>query len=214
MSSHHISVCICTFKRPEMLRRLLEAVGQQRVETGLTFSIVVVDNDETRSAEAVAVDFARTTSIPVSYHCETRRNIAFARNLTIAHASGDFIAFIDDDEFPVRDWLSLLFKTCQGQKVAGVLGPVRPHFDQPPPAWILQGRFCERPEYPTGTVMSWKECRTGNVLFRKNILPSDAPPFSPQFGNGGEDVDFFMRMSALGHVFVWCNEAIAYETVP
>lgn len=215
MNGHHISVCICTFKRPEMLRRLLDAVAQQRVDAGLTFSVVVVDNDEERSAETVVAEFARTTAnIPVTYDCETRRNIAFARNLTIRRATGDFIAFIDDDEFPVPDWLSLLFKTCQERKVAGVLGPVRPHFEETPPEWIIRGRFCERPEHPTGTLMNSSECRTGNVLFRKSILPPNAPPFSEQFGTGGEDVDFFMRMSALGHVFVWCNEAVAYETVP
>src|SRR5688572_11922578 len=39
-------------------------------------------------------------------------------------------------------------------------------------------------------------------------------PFAVEFGTGGEDQDFFRRTMASGHVFAWCNEAIAYETVP
>ncbi len=62
--------------------------------------------------------------------------------------------------------------------------------------------------------MKWDESRTGNVLFRRSILEGAAEPFNAEFGSGGEDKDFFMRMTERGHVFVWCNEAIAYETVP
>jgi len=39
-------------------------------------------------------------------------------------------------------------------------------------------------------------------------------PFRPEFGTGGEDKDFFMRVAQHGCVFVWSNEAITYETVP
>jgi len=38
--------------------------------------------------------------------------------------------------------------------------------------------------------------------------------FKPEFGTGGEDKDFFMRMNDLGFAFIWCNEAVVLETVP
>src|SRR6185436_12373393 len=38
--------------------------------------------------------------------------------------------------------------------------------------------------------------------------------FSPEFGTGGSDVDFFRRMTLAGHRFIWCNEAIVHEIVP
>ena len=38
-------------------------------------------------------------------------------------------------------------------------------------------------------------------------------PFNPEFRQG-EDQDFFRRMIDHGHVFIWCNEAVAYEVVP
>ena len=39
-------------------------------------------------------------------------------------------------------------------------------------------------------------------------------PFDPRFDNGGEDIDFFRRMTSRGRIFVWCDEAVVYETVP
>jgi succinoglycan biosynthesis protein ExoM len=52
------------------------------------------------------------------------------------------------------------------------------------------------------------------VLFRRSLLDGKEVPFHEEFGTGGEDQDFFRRMGVKGHTFVWCNEAVAYETVP
>ena len=62
--------------------------------------------------------------------------------------------------------------------------------------------------------MKWEDSRTGNVLFRLSIVEGMAEPFDPRFDNGGEDTDFFKRMTSQGRIFVWCDEAIVYETVP
>ena len=104
---------------------------------------------------------------------------------------------------------------CETFEAAGVLGPVRPEYESPPPRWIVDGRFWERPEHPCGHKLIWKDCRTGNVLLRRDILKDLPEPFDPKFGSGGgEDVEFFMRMMGKGHRFVWCNEAAVHETVP
>jgi succinoglycan biosynthesis protein ExoM len=210
----HIDVCICTFRRREWLTRLLTELERQETEGRFTFSIVIGDNDAEESARPVAAEFAAKSRIPIVYCAEPRKNIALARNKTIAHARGNFIAFIDDDEFPTPTWLLTMLKACEQFEAAGILGPVRPHFDQAPPRWIIDGRFCERPEHPTGRIMPWDECRTGNVLFRKSILTEGEPAFDEHFPNGGEDKDFFMRKTQHGHVFRWCNEGAVYETVP
>jgi len=210
----HLTVCICTYKRAAMLTRLLETLEQQQTGGAFTFSIVVADNDAAQSAEPVVSTFARKSAVKTVYCSQPIQNIALTRNAALAAADGDYIAFIDDDEFPADNWLVNLVATCEKYGVAGVLGPVRPHFETPPPSWIIKGRFCERPVHPTGMVLQGSQCRTGNVLFRRDIIAGQATPFHLEFGTGGEDVDFFLRMIAAGHVFVWCEEAVAYETVP
>ena len=208
-----ISVCICTYKRPKLLRRLLEELRNQETDGLFTYSIVVADNDHLRSAEPAVSDFAAVSSIPVRYCVETQQNISLARNRAIENANGEFVAFIDDDEFPAKRWLLTLFRACNQYDVDGVLGPVKRHFDEEPPRWVVKGGFYERKTFPTGAVLNWTDGRTGNVLLNRRIFVAGEQPFGAEF-RGGEDQDFFRRMIEKGHVFIWCDEAVAYEVVP
>ena len=210
----HVSVCICTYKRLPLLTRLLAELAAQDTDDLFTYSVVVADNDRERSAERVVDEFAAAGSpIGVSYCVQPQQNIALTRNTAIEHAPGDFIAFIDDDEWPTRRWMLTLFTTCRDCDADGVLGPVKPHFDEPPPRWVISGKFYDRPTYPTGFVIDWRKGRTGNVLLKRHIFEGQDQPFRPEFLTG-EDQDFFRRMIGRGFVFVWCNEALAYEAVP
>jgi glycosyltransferase involved in cell wall biosynthesis len=174
---------------------------------------VIADNDHAQSAKEVVSAFAEASTIPITYSVEPRQNIALTRNKAVENATGNFLAFIDDDEFPAKRWLLTLFTACEKYQVDGVLGPVKRYFDEEPPDWVLKGNFYERPTYPTGFVIDWTKGRTNNVILRKTLIPAGAQPFRPEFRTG-EDQDFFRRMIAAGHVFVWCNEAVAYEVVP
>jgi len=209
----HISVCICTFKRAELLTRLLEKLERQLTQGLFTYSIVVCDNDASGSAESVVLGHAAKSTVPVRYCREARQNIALARNKAVANAVGDYVAFIDDDEFPAQDWLLTLFCAINKYSVDGVLGPVKPYFESNTPRWVVKGKFYERPTYPTGFVIDWTKGRTGNVLLKIELRDEGESLFRPEF-RAGSDQDAFRRLIGKGHVFIWCNEAVAYEVVP
>jgi hypothetical protein len=213
----HISVCVCTYKRPDFLLRELKALSAQHTDGLFTYSIVVADNDRLQSGAAVVEEFNKSASVshPVSirYCVEPRQNIALARNKAVENAEGDFIAFLDDDEFPAEDWLLNLFRACEQHQVDGVLGGVRRQFDEIPPEWVAKGDFYKRPLRPTGLPVRWTSGRTGNVLLRKTAFPPGEPPFRPEFRHG-EDQDFFRRAIDKGCRFIWCGEAITDEVIP
>ena len=210
----HITVCICTFKRPVLLKGLLQKLVDLRTEGFFTYSVVVADNDAECSAKDVVAEFSGSAPFPVTYCVEPQQNIALVRNWALQYATGDWIAFIDDDEFPSRDWLYNLLQTQAQYQADGVLGPVKPLFQTEPPRWVMRGRFFERPTYETGRQLSSGETRTGNVLLRRSMVSDGDIPFNPEFGTGGEDVDFFGRMMKKRYRFVWCNEAPVFEDVP
>jgi succinoglycan biosynthesis protein ExoM len=210
----HVCVCICTFKRPKLLRLLLDKLANQQTAGAFTYSAVVADNDPEQSARQVVVEFSSSSPLPVTYCFESQQNIALARNKALENSRGDFIAFIDDDEYPATDWLRNLFQTCTGSGVDGVLGPVVPYFESEPPMWAKKGKFFDRPTFKTGSPLNWDQTRTGNVLFRRDILAVVDIAFRSQFDTAGEDMDFFRRMMEKGFMFIWCNEAVAYELVP
>lgn len=209
----HISVCICTYRRPALLKRLLTALSQQDTKNLFSFSVVIADNDEQQSAKEVVLDFSDSSSMDIKYCVEPRKSISYARNKTLENAKGNVIAFIDDDEFPPSNWLYFMLKALSDYDVSGVFGPVRAHFDSEPPAWLIKGRFYARPEHETGFVMPWNECRTGNVLIKKNIIKDIGTVFLPEFGAGASDIDLFRRLINGGNKFIWCNEAFVYEVV-
>ena len=95
----HIAVCVLTYRRPEWLKRLLQDLDKQKTEGKFTFSITVVDNDKVGSAQATVTALGPSSNIPVTYLVEPRQSICHARNLAISQSTGDYIAFIDDDEF-------------------------------------------------------------------------------------------------------------------
>ncbi|MBN1364107.1 MAG: glycosyltransferase, partial [Syntrophaceae bacterium] len=211
MKSSHISVCICTYRRPDLLKRVLEKLGDQETAKLFTYSIIVVDNDDRKSARDIVKDVRNKSSIPVDYYNEPRNSIPLARNMAVKNAKGNYVAFIDDDEFPLNNWLLNLYQTCNRYDTDGVLGPVKPHFEKAPPSWIIKGKFFERPSYKTGFLLHWRDTRTGNVLMKKSIFNDSKNMFNPEFRHG-EDKEFFKRMIEKGYSFIWCKEAPVYET--
>jgi len=166
-----------------------------------------VDNDAAQSARQIVIDADDGTG-SIRYWVEPIRNIAMARNKAVQSAVGDFVAFIDDDEFPVPDWLYHAYRTCLAYGADAVLGPVKPQFETPPPSWVVKGGLFERPTYPTGTVLAWHKTRTGNVLLKRSLFETHL--FRPEFRHS-EDQDFFKRIMRAGHVAVWCDDAAVFE---
>ena len=210
----HITVCICTFRRPEFLGYLLEKLKNQITKNKFSYSLLIVDNDLHESGRQVVEDFRRNTIVTINYYVEPEQNIALARNMAVKNAIGEFIVFIDDDEFPNPRWLFDLYAAYLEYEADGILGPVLPYYLHTPPKWITEGRFHERPSHTSGTVLQWTETRTGNVLLRRELFDDNDEPFKATFGRGGEDRDFFRRMIDKGCRFVWCEQAAVFEVVP
>ena len=215
MEKKHICICICSFKRPQLLKRTLEHLRSLKTEELFDYSIVVVDNDKDQSAKETVAHFASTTSIKVIYAVEPEQNIAMARNRALEFAVGDYVAWIDDDEYPSENWLLQFYKVLDQSDAAGVLGPVEPIFENAPPPWILKGRFFEkRRRMKTGDALKWHQTSSANVLMRCAVFDQLSEPFRRQFGGGCEDADFFKRMMERGRIFIWCNEAVVNEIIP
>jgi succinoglycan biosynthesis protein ExoM len=212
---HRLQVCICTYKRPDLLGHLLETLQLQETRGLFEYAIIVVDNDHAASARDT-VERAQTTSpVAVDYEIEPTKNISLARNRALRFGRADYYACLDDDEFAEPTWLLHLYETLHDFAADGVLGPVVPSFPKTPPSWIVQGALFDREAFPTGTVLSHpRQTRSGNFMISRKIVKENPDLFNPDYGLiGGEDSDFFKRMLQKGYRFVWCQEAKAHETV-
>ena len=208
----NISVCIATYRRPDRLRMLLADLVAQQL---LPFEIVVVDNDAAASARDSVEERQRLgAGCPVHYDVQPEKNISLTRNRTVAMASGEWLAFIDDDERAPAAWLRRLADTARANVADGVLGPVVPVVPATAPAWIRRGDFYSWVRMPSGTVVPANRLRFGNVLLRANVLAQQRTPFDSAYGlTGGEDGDLLSRLVSAGARIVWCDEAAVTEPV-
>jgi cellulose synthase/poly-beta-1,6-N-acetylglucosamine synthase-like glycosyltransferase len=133
----------------------------------------------------------------------------------VAPATGEFVAFIDDDEEADPQWLVRLWAEVQRNQDDGGVGPVLPKFNERTPSWLIRGRFFERPRYPTGTILAPWQTRTGNALIRRELLKTRPGPFDEAYDfTGGEDTDLFLRLIRADGRFIAVDSAVVYEHLP
>lgn len=210
----HISVCIPTYRRPQMLARLLRNLARQQTGGHFGVSVVVVDNEAAGSVRETVARLTTELGLDMTYGIEPERTIPAVRNHAIRLARGNYIAIIDDDEFPPPDWLHKMYQAIHTFGVDGALGPVHPFFAQTPPSWLVKSRLCELPSWRTGTILDWNQTRTGNVLLKKEVFDKHGLAFDRRFKTGGSDQEFFRQAMARGCRFVAVQEAPVYEVVP
>lgn len=210
----HISICICTYHRNQMLERLLRSLKSQETGGLFDYSVVVVDNDAAGLAKETVARLKAELDLSIDYDIEWEHTIPAARNRALGIARGNYIAIIDDDEFAPEQWLITLYRAIQRLGVDGGLGPVYPFFSQKPPRWLIRGRFCEREVLPTGTLLEYAQTRTGNVLLKKDVFDRNQIRFDLKWKTSGSDRAFFKEAIAGGCRFIAVKEAPVYETVP
>ena len=204
----HILIAIATYKRPELLKSLLDSVEEQALALGA--DILVVDNDVDRTALPVC----RRRSGGVQYVAEPEPGIAAARNRALRECSGyEYVCFVDDDERVLTGWLAELLSCARGYNADIVSGPALSRFPEDVPDWIVDGGFFDRPRRRTGTEVPLPA--TNNALVRVSAIKRlNSPWFDEDFSmTGGSDNDLFWRMRRSGCTSVWCDEAEVSELV-
>jgi GT2 family glycosyltransferase len=131
-----ISVVVCTRDRADRLEVCLRHLDRQEYPR---FEVVVVDNAPTSDAVRILVEARRSlVKYQYRYVVERRGGLSWARNAGIAAASGDVIAFLDDDEEPDDHWLAgLAAGFASGNDIGCVTGMILPaRLDTPMQEWF------------------------------------------------------------------------------
>ncbi|HEX4301900.1 MAG TPA: glycosyltransferase family 2 protein [Rhizomicrobium sp.] len=213
-----VTVAIPTFRRPRGLARLLDALA--KLDTTAAVSVLVADNDAEKheGADLCAAIRARGYRWPLRAIVVAQRGIAQVRNAlteaALEDADMNFLAMLDDDEWPEPHWLSALL-TEQAKTGAGVLqGSILFDFEDRPKDWAQAFDGMSDIRHSSGPVEMLQGA--GNLLMTRAALETlPAPRFDPAFAlTGGEDRDFFLRLKAAGVSFAWSDEGLAHTAVP
>ncbi|MDD5194121.1 MAG: glycosyltransferase, partial [Candidatus Omnitrophica bacterium] len=150
-----ITVIVCTYNRSLSLKRTLFALIKQ--EPVISFDIIVVDNNSCDDTTSVAEEISKKSPIPLRYYREEKQGVAHARNRGAHEAKGRYIAYIDDDVVPDKNWLKSLVDCLESQnpKPSCIVGKIELVWEGHKPDWFpeeyetILGRydFGNQPKY-------------------------------------------------------------------
>jgi len=191
-----VSVVVCTHNGQGTLT---ECLGRLATLTYPDFEVIVVnDGSSDTSAEIAKRHGVRLVET-------AHRGLSHARNVGIAHASGEIVAFLDDDAYPDHDWLYYIAASLRANGHAGVGGPnIAPD----------DGRVAEcvaaAPGGPIHVLISDREAEHlpgCNMAFRKSAL-EEIGGFDERFRVAGDDVDVCWRLQESGRTLGFSAGAV------
>ncbi|BAY97876.1 glycosyl transferase family protein [Tolypothrix tenuis PCC 7101] len=130
------TVAIPTYNGGSRLPEILERLRNQLYTENISWEIIVVDNKSTDNTAEVVKTFqaAWQCPYPLKYCFEEKQGAAYARKRAIAEARGKWIGFLDDDNYPVANWVSVAYAFGQKHPNTGAYGSqIHPEWEVEPP---------------------------------------------------------------------------------
>lgn len=212
-----LDVVICTYNRASELDRVLEALARQRGTADLSWSVLVVDNASTDATpEVVEVHRARGTLPGLERVVETEQGLTPARRRGVAETSGDWVAFVDDDNLLEPDWLAGVAAATQDRpRIGGVGGRVVLDWAAPPPAFLHGFGFCYAEQEHGDEAREVDNLTGAGMVLRRAALAEcgwlDQPLLLDRVGRGlvsGGDVEIAQRVRAAGYTLWYTPAAV------
>src|SRR5438552_306289 len=182
-----VSVVVCSYNGARTIGDCLDGLARLDYPD---YEVIVVDDGSTDRAAVIA---RRYPVVVIQTH---NQGLALARNVGLKEATGEIVAYIDDDARPDPQWLRYLAATFMSTAHAGVGGPnIAPPGDGPIAECVARA-----PGGPVHVLLNDREAEHipgCNMAFRKSSLEAIGG-FDPQFRTAGDDVDVCWRLLARG----------------
>ena len=209
---YRVSVIVNTLNRARHLRALLQELEKQ---TYPYFEIVVVNGPSTDKTKEILQPYQDRIKI---VDC-SEANLSLSRNIGIENATGDYVAFIDDDALPCNEnWLEnfIYFLIYHSDKKIGTVGgPVRhkntDHYEFKNGASSDYGFQIFREEELKNHVLDGKRWVQGipggnNIVLKKALYEING--FDERFVYYLDETDVCIRLARRGYIII--NNPINY----
>lgn len=182
-----ISVVVCSYNGSRTIRDCLEGLAEIDYPD---FEVIVVNDGSTDETEKIALEY------DVRLISTENRGLSSARNTGMQAATGEIIAYTDDDARPDPHWLKYLAATYMTTDFVGVGGPnIAPAGDG-----NIADAVANAPGGPVHVLLSDTEAEHipgCNCSFRKAALEAIGG-FDATFRAAGDDVDVCWRLQEQG----------------
>jgi GT2 family glycosyltransferase len=213
------TVIIPTKNRADVLSQLLDSIEQLESTDGIVPEIIVADNDSQDDTYERLTATAKCCRTKIRTVKVTRPGKSAAINEALKLATGDVVAFLDDDVVVDKNWLAAIenfFRNGEYRVGQGMIQLPSPEKDDPEVLKLVERyRTIPRLEYR-------RPLQTLNTLNGANFFVSRevfdiVGGFDERLGPGAsgtsEDVDFARRLCAANIAIGYAPQAIVYHRV-
>jgi glycosyltransferase involved in cell wall biosynthesis len=197
-----LSITICTYNRAEYLKNALASLAKQSLAKE-SYEVVVINNNSSDETESVSLSFEKNNpEINFQYVIERRQGLSFARNRGIEVASGDYIAFIDDDAIANTNYAASIVEALDTyQDFSALGGKVIPFYDAGVELkWLSKYVWGMVAKVDLGEQVKpfTKKYPAGcNMVFRKSIF-EEIGLFDTELANRCDDRYIFSQVKKYG----------------
>src|SRR3954464_10809671 len=195
-----ISVVVASYNGARTIRETLAGVAALEYPD---YEVIVVDDGSADATPDIAASFG------VRLISTENRGLSNARNTGMEAATGEIVAYIDDDAVPDRHWLQYLAATFASGGYACVGGPNL----APPGDGALADCVANAPGGPAHVLLDDREAEHVpgcNMAFRRDAL-IEAGRFDPVFRIAGDDVDVCWRVQESGGTIGFSPSALVWH---
>ncbi|NJK55609.1 MAG: glycosyltransferase family 2 protein [Pleurocapsa sp. SU_5_0] len=198
-----VSVIIPAYNGDRYLAEAIDSVLQQTYQD---YEIIVVDDGSTDHTAQVAQQYGKT----IRYLTQTNQGVAASRNLGLAAALGDYIAFLDQDDILLPHKLSSQTALLDQDTDLGMVNSGWQIYrgnsisDCQDTAEAAVKPWEQIPQLTSADLIIWKPVFLGAMLFRRNWLER-VGGFNTSLEQT-PDVDLVMRLAKIGCPAAWVEQ--------
>ena len=195
-----ISVVVCTHNGHRTIRDCLDGLSRLQYAN---FEVIVVDDGSSTPVEPIVAPYRfRTIRTP-------NHGLSAARNIGLEMATGEIVAYLDDDAYPDPDWLTYIADAFLKTDHVGIGGPNI----APPGDGRIADCVANAPGGPVHVLISddvAEHIPGCNMAFRRPALEA-VTGFDPQFRVAGDDVDLCWRLQERGGTLGFSPAAMVWH---
>lgn len=189
--SAKISILIPVYNVEAYLSKCLDSI---KTQTFTDFEVLLIDDGSTDSSGTICDSYSQKDS-RFKVHHRTNHGISATREYALQQSSGDYIQFIDSDDWVEPEMLKTMYETAESDQA----DVVSCNFDEIHPDKIIPYRFVYNSKDDfLGSVIGNNWGVVWKHLIRKSIVIENDLHF-PSDINGGEDYYFMVQVLVCSH---------------
>lgn len=211
-----LSVIVCTRNRSEEIAECLPGLAEQ-AKLFSDVEIIIVDNGSTDNTKEIVEQLSASLEYKFRYIYEPIAGLCQARNRGGNDASGNILAYIDDDERIGQNWISQICAFFRNNTFDSLGGKIEVNIEGKPPLhisnemmWFFgqsslgeKAKVLTYPQYPQG----------GNFAVKKSAFQAIGG-FDTNLKLYGDETEFFKRFSEQGFSMYYDPKVLVCQSIP